>query len=68
MGRQESIKWTKLACVIMTTLLGSADGVRYLTENKLLRQIADALIQLDPVGLLLPISFNFGRTDKASLV
>ncbi len=51
----------------MTTLLGSADGVRYLTENKLLRQIADALIQLDPVRLLLPISFDSGRTDKSSL-
>lgn len=46
---QQSVKYTQLGCTLLTTLLASPDGVRYLGEDKLLRQIADCLLQLDPV-------------------
>lgn len=44
------MKFVKLACTTITTLLANPDGVRYLLEDKLLRQIAECLIQLDPVS------------------
>lgn len=47
--RQHTAKFTQLGCALFTTLLSSPDGVRYLAEDKLLRQIADCLNQLDPV-------------------
>lgn len=53
-----TVKYTKLACLIITTLLASPDGVRYLAEDKLLRQIAECLVQLDPVSLFLPTVIN----------
>lgn len=46
---QNTVKYTQLGCTLITTLLASPDGVRYLAEDKLLRQIADSLVQLDPV-------------------
>lgn len=49
---QNTIKYTKLGCTIITTLLASPDGVRYLAEDQLLRQIADCLVQLDPVSFV----------------
>uniref|UniRef100_A0A060T596 ARAD1C10274p n=1 Tax=Blastobotrys adeninivorans TaxID=409370 RepID=A0A060T596_BLAAD len=35
---------------LLVTLLSSQEGVKYLTENKLLRQIAECLAQLDPMS------------------
>ncbi|KAI9498276.1 Rapamycin-insensitive companion of mTOR, middle domain-containing protein [Zychaea mexicana] len=40
----------KTGCVLIQTLLGNPDGVRYLGENKLLGQIAEALSELDPLN------------------
>ncbi|GAA5864925.1 hypothetical protein JCM8547_004239 [Rhodosporidiobolus lusitaniae] len=44
----DSAKWTHLGCLMLSTLLLSPDGVQFLTEDKLLRQISDCLFQLDP--------------------
>jgi rapamycin-insensitive companion of mTOR len=44
-------KYVKVGCALMHTLLQTAEGVRYLADNKLLRQIAECLAQCDPVGL-----------------
>ncbi|GAA5975076.1 hypothetical protein JCM11641_000022 [Rhodosporidiobolus odoratus] len=41
-------RWTRLGCSLVETLLGSADGAQYLSDDKLLRQISDCLFQLDP--------------------
>lgn len=43
-------KYVKVGCALMHTLLQTAEGVRYLADNKLLRQIAECLAQCDPVG------------------
>lgn len=55
--RFSSIKNTRpnLKCVrvgqeLIHTLLQTSYGVKYLTENKLLRQIAECLAQIDPMS------------------
>ncbi|KIY71243.1 hypothetical protein CYLTODRAFT_140340 [Cylindrobasidium torrendii FP15055 ss-10] len=42
-------KWVRLGCSVLTTLLASPDGVRYLaTEDLFLKQIVKGFAQLDP--------------------
>jgi rapamycin-insensitive companion of mTOR len=43
-------KYVKAGCALMHTMLQTPEGVRYLAENKLLRQIAECLAQCDPVS------------------
>lgn len=43
-------KYVKVGCALMHTLLQTSEGVRYLADNKLLRQIAECLAQCDPVS------------------
>lgn len=43
------IRYVKTGCILLSTLLGNVDGVRYLEENKLLDQVAEALDELDPL-------------------
>jgi rapamycin-insensitive companion of mTOR len=43
-------KYVKVGCALIHTLLQTAEGVRYLADNKLLRQIAECLAQCDPVS------------------
>jgi hypothetical protein len=43
-------KYVKVGCALVHTLLQTAEGVRYLADNKLLRQIAECLAQCDPVN------------------
>jgi len=38
-----------MGCALISTLLACNDGIKFLESNKLLRQIADGLNQLDPV-------------------
>jgi hypothetical protein len=42
-------KYVKTGCTLVSTLLNNADGVRYLSENKLLNDIASAFSELDPL-------------------
>ena len=44
-------RYVRVGCALMKSLLQTADGVQYLHENKLLRQLAECLAQLDPVSL-----------------
>lgn len=46
--------------------MASPDGVRYLTEDKMLRQIADCLVQLDPVRSFVHTSPVTVLTDGSS--
>ncbi|SDA01470.1 BZ3500_MvSof-1268-A1-R1_Chr10-1g02698 [Microbotryum saponariae] len=49
---KDSVRWTRLGCALLETMMANPDGVRYLSEDKFLRQIADALGQLDSVRIL----------------
>ncbi len=42
-------RYVRAGCALMRTLLQNPEGVKYLVENKLLRQIAECLAQLDRV-------------------
>jgi rapamycin-insensitive companion of mTOR len=52
-------KYVKVGCALMHTLLQTPEGVRYLVDNKLLRQIAECLAQCDPVSY--PLIPSFGQ-------
>ncbi|KAI1154932.1 Rapamycin-insensitive companion of mTOR, N-term-domain-containing protein [Nemania diffusa] len=43
-------KYVRVGCALMHTLLQTPEGVKYLTDNKLLRQIAECLAQCDPTS------------------
>lgn len=53
-ARQANARWVKLGCTLLTTLLASPDGQRFLgSEDDLLKQITRSFAQLDPVGFLM---------------
>lgn len=43
-------KYVRAGCALVHSLLQSPEGVRYLADSKLLRQIAECLAQCDPVS------------------
>jgi hypothetical protein len=43
-------KYVRTGCSLMHALLQSPEGVRYLSDNKLLRQVAECLAQCDPTS------------------
>jgi rapamycin-insensitive companion of mTOR len=44
------LRWVKLGCTLLTTLLASPDGRRFLvSEDDLLKQLTRSFAQLDPV-------------------
>ncbi|ORX62115.1 hypothetical protein DM01DRAFT_1298682 [Hesseltinella vesiculosa] len=47
--RANVIRYVKTGCTLLSTLLSHSDGVRYLEENRLLAEIAEALGELDPL-------------------
>lgn len=45
-----NVRWVRLGCSLLTTLLASPDGIRFLaSEDDLLKQIVKCFAQLDPV-------------------
>lgn len=44
--------YTKIGCALFDTLATTPEGSKYLSQNKILRLIADGLAQLDPVRTL----------------
>ena len=48
-------RYVRAGCALMKSLLQTAEGAQYLHENKLLRQLAECLAQLDPVSYLLAV-------------
>lgn len=59
---QANLRWTRLACSLLTTLITTPDGVAFLAQDRLLRQIAECLSQLDPVSL--PMSSTFALLKR----
>lgn len=43
--------YTKIGCALFDTLANTTEGAKYLSQNKILRLIADGLAQLDPVSV-----------------
>ncbi|BFZ59731.1 hypothetical protein YB2330_000747 [Saitoella coloradoensis] len=43
-------RYTTFGCALLKTLLSNQEGIRYLTESKLVKQIAECLSQLEPVA------------------
>jgi hypothetical protein len=54
-------KYVRVGCALMHTLLQTAEGVKYLADNKLLRQVAECLAQCDPVSGLSPCHIQTNR-------
>ncbi|KAH8683211.1 Rapamycin-insensitive companion of mTOR, N-term-domain-containing protein [Tricladium varicosporioides] len=54
-------KYIKVGCALMHTLLQTNEGVKYLADNKLLRQIAECLAQCDPTSGLTAQSPMFSK-------
>jgi hypothetical protein len=49
-SQQTNLRWVKLGCTLLTTLLTSSDGRRFLaSEDDLLKQLTRSFAQLDPV-------------------
>lgn len=49
-ARQPNLKWTRLGCALITTLLANPDGIAFLAADKFLPQLCDCLTELDQVG------------------
>lgn len=47
---RNSQKYVRVGCALMHTLLQTSEGTRYLSDHKLLRQIAECLAQCDPTS------------------
>lgn len=43
-------RYVRVGCALIHTLLQTPDGVKFLMDNKLCRQLAECLAQLDPVS------------------
>ena len=57
---QVNLRWVKLGCTLLTTLLASLDGRRFLaTEDEFLKQLRMSFAQLDPVSHLLEYTTPF---------
>jgi rapamycin-insensitive companion of mTOR len=52
-------KYVRAGCALMHSLLQSPEGIKFLADSKLLRQIAECLAQCDPVRLTALVFFFF---------
>ncbi|KAI1777686.1 Rapamycin-insensitive companion of mTOR, N-term-domain-containing protein [Hypoxylon cercidicola] len=43
-------KYVRVGCALMRTLLQTAEGIKYLADHKLVRQLAECLAQCDPTS------------------
>lgn len=43
-----NIRWVRLGCALLNTLLSTSEGIRFLAEDELLAQIVKGFAQLDP--------------------
>ncbi|EXJ92873.1 hypothetical protein A1O3_01427 [Capronia epimyces CBS 606.96] len=58
-------RYVRTGCALMRTLTQTALGIQYLAENKLLRQIAECLAQVDPYSGITSASPLFDRHHMA---
>lgn len=55
-------KYIKFGCLLLNTLLANPEGVKYLTESKLLRQLSECLAQMDPMNQVTASDALFSRS------
>lgn len=48
---KSNMRWVKLGCMLMNTLLSSPEGIRFLGEDEFMGQIMKCFAQLDPVSV-----------------
>jgi len=58
-------RYVRTGCTLMRTLLQTVEGARYLSENKLLRQIAECLAQVDKASGLTSATPLFSRPQMS---
>lgn len=58
-------RYVRTGCALMRTLVQNPEGIRYLAENKLLRQIAECLAQVDRMSGLTSSSPLFSRNQMS---
>lgn len=56
-----SQRYVKFGCLLLNTLLANPEGVKYLTESKLLRQLSECLAQMDPMNQVTASDALFSR-------
>lgn len=49
---QFNLRWVRLGCALVETLLTNADGIAFLAGDPLLPQLCDCLTELDQVRAL----------------
>lgn len=59
-------RYVRTGCALMKTLVQTAEGAKYLAENKFLRQVAECLAQLDRMSGLTSASPLFSREQMAN--
>ena len=52
------MRWVRLGCLLLSVLLASPDGVRFLSEDDFLMQIVKSFAQLDPVSYAMSCRFR----------
>lgn len=53
---RSNMRWVKLGCMLMNTLLSSPEGIRFLGEDEFMSQIMKSFAQLDPVSTISPLT------------
>lgn len=59
-------RYVRTGCALMRTLLVTPEGIKYLAENKFLRQVAECLAQLDRMSGLTSASPLFSREQMSN--
>ena len=54
---KSNMRWVKLGCMLMNTLLSTPEGIRFLGEDEFMSQIMKSFAQLDPVGIYIRIKY-----------
>lgn len=47
---QPNHKWVQLACGLIGTMLATPEGLKYLGEDKLLKQLSECFVELETVS------------------
>ena len=54
-------RYVRVGCALLKSLLQSPEGIQYLSESKLLRQLAECLAQLDTVSWIISSNIKYPK-------
>lgn len=49
---KSNMRWVRLGCMLMNTLLSSSEGIRFLSDDEFLTQVVNGFARLDPVSAI----------------